>query len=250
MEGFVMPTSRPSLLRRDLDVTRIRSRLQRNGIVEVREALSNNWVAGMHRFLAREMPAGWWTVAIRAGGDPEYFSDTPANKPRIHEAYQRAQKELRNGNFSYCFRRTLGDHLPDCHCQECRFRMALEGNEMIEFFSRIGLTTAIPAEMFASRYSPGSFLSPHHDSGNGRVAFVLNLSPSWLPQWGGLLTFLNDDWRTIRRVCTPAFNSLCLFELPANRTVPHLVTQVVAGHRLAFTGWYATDEGQRCSSGG
>jgi len=245
-----MPATRPSLLRRDLDVARIRSRLQKNGIVEVREALSHGWAARMHRFLAKQMPAEGWTIAIRAGGDPEYFSDTPADQPRIREAYQRARKELRAGNFSYCFRRTLGDHLSDCHCQECRFRVALEGDEMIEFFSRIGLPAAVPAEMFASRYSPGSFLSPHHDSGNGRVAFVLNLSRSWLPQWGGLLTFLNDDWRTIRRVCTPEFNTLCLFELPAGRTVPHLVTQVVAGHRLAFTGWYATNEGQRCSSGG
>lgn len=238
-----MPTTRPSLLRRDLDVARIKSRFQRNGIVEIREALSRDWAARMHRFLAREVPAEWWTVAIRAGGDPEYFPDTPINQSQIREAYQRAHKELRTGNFSYCFRRTLGDHLPDCHCQECQFRVALEGDEMSEFFSRIGLPAAVPAEMFASRYSRGSFLSPHHDSGNGRVAFVLNLSRSWLPQWGGLLTFLNDDWRTIRRVCTPEFNTMCLFALPTNRPVPHLVTQVVADHRLAFTGWYATDEG-------
>ena len=233
-----------------MDVARIRSQLRRNGIVEVREALSPGWAARMHRFLAKEMPAQWWTVAIRAGGDPEYFCDTPANQPQICEAYQRARKELRSGNFSYCFRRTLSDHMADCHCQECRFRVALGGDEMIEFFSRIGMPATVPAEMFASRYSPGSFLSPHHDSGNGRVAFVLNLSRFWLPQWGGLLTFLNDDWQTVRRICTPAFNTLCLFELPANGTVPHLVTQVVAGHRLAFTGWYATYEGLRCGTGG
>ena len=155
-----MPTTRPSLLRRDLDVARIRSRFQQNGIVEVREALSCDWAARMHRFLAREILAGWWTVAIRAGGDPEYFSDTPANRPRIREAYQRARKELRSGNFSYCFRRTLGDHLPDCHCQECQFRVALEGDEMSRIFSRIGLPAAVPAEMFASRYSRGSFPVP------------------------------------------------------------------------------------------
>src|SRR5207244_3958354 len=113
------------------------------------------------------------------------------------------------------------------------------------FLAGIGLVVTAPGEMFASKYSPGSFLSPHHDGGNGRAAFVVNLSREWLPQWGGLLTFLNDDWRTVRRVCTPAFNPLCLFELPGDRAVPHLVTQVVAHHRLAFTGWYVAGSENR-----
>jgi Rps23 Pro-64 3,4-dihydroxylase Tpa1-like proline 4-hydroxylase len=112
---------------------------------------------------------------------------------------------------------------------------------MLDFLTRLGLGITSPGAMFASKYSPGSFLSPHHDRGNGRLAFVINLSQPWLPQWGGLLTFLNDDWRTVRRVCTPSFNTLCLFGLPSDRTVPHLVTQVVTRHRLAFTGWYTGD---------
>lgn len=233
-----MARTHQPLLRSGLEVARIRSRLQRHGVVEVPEALSPVWAARMHRFLARDMPGDLWSVAIRAGGDPEYFRDTLANRPRIHEAYQRARKQLRGGNFSYCFRRTMGDHAFACLCLECRFRKALGGDEMLDFLDRAGLGATAPAEMFASRYSPGSFLSPHHDGGNGCAAFVINLSRSWLPQWGGLLTFLNNDWRTVRRVCTPAFNTLCLFELPADRAVPHLVSQVVVGHRLAFTGWY------------
>jgi SM-20-related protein len=121
---------------------------------------------------------------------------------------------------------------------ECRFRAALADDEMLDFLGRLDLGITAPGAMFASKYSPGSFLAPHHDHGNGRIAFVINLSPSWQPQWGGLLTFLNDDWRTVRRVCTPSFNTLCLFGLPTERTVPHLVTQVVARRRLAFSGWY------------
>lgn len=233
-----MVQSGGSLLRRDLDVRAIRTRFQRRGIVEIPEILSPGWANRVHRFLAHDMPEDWWSAAILAGAEPEYFQDIPANRSRIAEAYQRARKELRNGSFSYCFRRTLADHLIDCSCVECRFREALAGDEMLGFLSRLDVGITEPGAMFASKYSPGSFLSPHHDRSNGRVAFVVNLSRSWLPQWGGLLTFLNDDWRTVRRVCTPSFNTLCLFELPADQTVPHLVTQVVACHRLAFTGWY------------
>ena len=232
---------RERLLRRDLNVGAIRTRFQRRGIVEIRAILSPGWADRMHRHLAQDMPEDWWSVAIRAGGKLEYFQDIPANKSRIEEAYRRARRELRAGNFSYSFRRTLADHPGECSCTECLFREALASDEMLEFLMRIGLGISAPGAMFASKYSPGSFLSPHHDRGNGSVAFVINLSPAWLPQWGGLLTFLNDDWRTVRRVCTPSFNTLCLFGLPADRTVPHMVTQVVARQRLAFTGWYAAE---------
>jgi SM-20-related protein len=234
---------RERLLREDLNIPRIRERLQRRGIVEVRALLSPAWANRVQHFLARDMPPDWWSAAIRADGDPEYFPDTAAYRVQINEAYGRARTELREGRFSYSFRRTFDNHLDDCGCCECHFRGALRGEQMLEFLFGLGLDVTGPGEMFASKYSPGSFLSPHHDSGNGRAAFVINLTRSWLPQWGGLLMFLNDDWRTVRRVCTPAFNTLCLFALPGDRQVPHLVTQVVAHQRLAFTGWYVATVG-------
>jgi 2OG-Fe(II) oxygenase superfamily len=236
---------RERFLRADLDVSNIRGRIERRGIVEISDVLAPAWANRIHRYLSSDMPRDSWSLAIRAGGDPEYFADTPESQDRIRDAYSRARTELREGRFGYCFRRTLDDHLADCHCCECEFRNELSGPEMLDFVAGLGLGVMGPGEMFASKYSPGSFLSPHHDEGNGRAAFVVNLSHSWLPQWGGLLTFLKDDWRTVRRVCTPAFNTLCLFRLPGDRQVPHLVTQVVAHHRLAFTGWYVAEGGDR-----
>jgi SM-20-related protein len=230
-------------LRQDLDISEIRERLRRRGIVEVRAVLSPAWADRMQRFLARDMPRDWWSAAIRAGGDPEYFPDTTARRAQIQEAYGRAHTELRAGRFSYSFRRTFDNHLDDCGCLECDFREDLRGEQMLEFLSAVGLDVTAPGEMFASKYSPGSFLAPHHDRGNGRAAFVINLTRSWLPQWGGLLMFLNNDWRTVRRVCSPAFNTLCLFALPDDQPVPHLVTPVVAHQRLAFTGWYVAEGG-------
>lgn len=226
------------LLRHDINISLLRSRFERRGIVEVHNALSVRWAAALHRFLDRDMPADWWTIAIQANREPEHYRDVRENDERIADAQRRARRELRAGQFCYYFYRTFDDHNQACECVECRFRAALAGNEMIDFFAQIGLNVQAPREMFASRYSPGCFLAPHHDRGNGRIGFVLNLSRGWRPQWGGLLIFLNDDWSSVRRVCAPEFNTLCLFALPPDRTVPHLVTQVVVGHRLAFTGWY------------
>lgn len=235
---------RQRLLRADLDVLSIRNRLARFGIIEVRNLLSTSWANQIEHYLSEDMPEDWWTRAVRAGGDPEYFPAASGNSA-YEPAYQRAMAELAEGRFSYAFDRTLDDHEPGCSCMECLFRLQLRGPEMLDFLTGIGFDITEPGEMFASRYSPGNFLSPHHDSGNGRAAFVLNLSRGWKPQWGGLLMFLNDDWRTVRRVCTPAFNCLCLFELPGDRRVPHLVTQVVAHRRLAFTGWYVAVHNNR-----
>src|SRR2546426_135717 len=91
---------RQRLLRSDLDVAGIRSRLERRGIVEVRDVLAPAWANRMHQFLARAMPKNWWSVAIRAGGDPEYFPDTPASREQIREAYSRARGQLRDGQFT------------------------------------------------------------------------------------------------------------------------------------------------------
>ena len=46
------------------------------------------------------------------------------------------------------------------------------------------------AELVAS---PGDFLTVHDDETGGRkrlVAYVLNLTPIWRPDWGGALNFL------------------------------------------------------------
>jgi hypothetical protein len=226
------------MLRANLNVEALRGRLRAGGVVEIRDFLTPDWARALHHFLDQEMSTSRWTVAVRAGGEPEYFPDVPENKGRIGEAYRRALSTLRGGEFSYCFRRTWDDHGVSCSCMECRLREGLKSAEVLQFMHDLGFSDAKPREVFASCYMPGSFLSPHHDQGNGQLGFVLNLSRGWNPQYGGLLMFLNDDWKTVRRVCSPRFNTMCLFELPNGRSVPHLVSHVVAGKRLAVTGWY------------
>ena len=80
---------------------------------------------------------------------------------------------------------------------------------MLGFLDDLGLPMTTTADVFASCYEPSHFLAPHHDTGNGQVGFTLKLTREWQPQYGGLLMFLDDDWRRVRRVCTPQFNSLC-----------------------------------------
>lgn len=101
-----------------------------------------------------------------------------------------------------------------------------------------GEPTAVYCDAMATRYRPGDFLTAHTDAAEGKhrlFAFVLNFTPFWRPDWGGLLLFPGGDGH-IDEGYVPAFNALNLFRVPA----PHTVTQVASfasEPRLSITGW-------------
>jgi SM-20-related protein len=89
-----------------------------------------------------------------------------------------------------------------------------------------------------TRYRRGHFLTTHDDGIEGKnryFAYVLNLSPVWRIDWGGLLMFHTSDGH-IAEAFTPTFGALNLLKVPA----PHSVSQVAlsAGDdRISVTGW-------------
>lgn len=101
-----------------------------------------------------------------------------------------------------------------------------------------GQTRGAWCDVTATRYKPGHFCEMHDDSaddGERLVAFVLNMTPRWRVDWGGLLLFI-DERGNVSRGLTPAFNALNLFRTPQ----PHTVTAVApfaGGNRLSITGW-------------
>ncbi len=90
----------------------------------------------------------------------------------------------------------------------------------------------------ATRYRCGDFLTRHDDDVEGKnrlFAYVLNLTPGWRADWGGLLLFIDGDGH-VAEGYTPAFNALNLFRVPQ----AHLVSEVASfspEQRLAVTGW-------------
>lgn len=112
------------------------------------------------------------------------------------------------------------------------FMRTLTGMDDIEF-----------ADAHASRYFPGHFLSAHDDrmdTMGRRAAYVLNLTPEWRPDWGGLLLF-HDDQGNIVRGFTPGFNVLNIFSVPQRHSVSW-VTPLAGQPRYAVTGWLRAGE--------
>ncbi len=114
-----------------------------------------------------------------------------------------------------------------------------------EFLGFARSITGMPAIMRvsaqATRYRAGHFLRVHNDfePSEGRLAaYVINLTPRWESDWGGLLHFLAADGG-VEESFFPHFNSISLFRVPQS----HLVSGVMPyaeEDRLAITGWFQT----------
>jgi SM-20-related protein len=87
-------------------------------------------------------------------------------------------------------------------------------------------------------YLPGHFLLNHDDSNSKRkhlAAYVLNLTPRWNAEWGGLLCFLDEEGR-VAQTYTPAWNVINVLKVPQ----PHFVSFVApyaSAARCSVTGW-------------
>lgn len=89
-----------------------------------------------------------------------------------------------------------------------------------------------------TRYRPGDYLNGHTDEAEGKnrlFAYVMNLTPGWRVDWGGLLQFIDQDGH-VAEAYTPAFNALNIFKVPRPHSVS-LVAPFAGGDRLAITGW-------------
>lgn len=90
----------------------------------------------------------------------------------------------------------------------------------------------------ATLYAPGNFLMIHDDQvtrEKRRVAYVINLSQGWRPDWGGLLHFC-DASGDVLETFAPHFNSMSLFLVPQDHFVS-FVAPFARTPRLAITGW-------------
>lgn len=94
------------------------------------------------------------------------------------------------------------------------------------------------ADLQATAFAPGDFLTAHDDDVAGKnrvVAYVLNLTPKWRVEWGGLLAFHDDSGPEVTALA-PAFNRLNLLRVPQRHSVTE-VTRAAAYRRYALTGW-------------
>lgn len=234
------------LLNPNHDIDSLREEFETNRVVVIKDFLNPNVAERLHTWFTEEMPKDWWRISSYPkidGGDG--FDLIPFNddySEDIRSMYTNAISHFKDNKFAYNFHRTINDHVDSCDCYECGFRESLVNDEILKFLNGItnqGLTDT--DEVFGAVYLPGDFLSPHQDSPNGTLGFVLQLTKDWKPQFGGNLHFMDGPDGNVERIEVPQFNTLTIFDLPKGVGKWHYVSTVSPGVeelRLTYTGWY------------
>ncbi len=116
----------------------------------------------------------------------------------------------------------------------------LNSGEFLVFARTItGIQSIRRVSAQATRYRAGHFLRLHSDLEvtEGRLAaYVINLTPRWASDWGGLLQFHNPD-DSIAQTFFPYWNSLSLFKVPQLHSVSG-VMPYAEENRMSITGWF------------
>lgn len=215
-------------------------RLAARGRVQLPDVLRAEDATAL-RLAARE--ADFQTVTLGGRGHVDLpaawlESLTPAQRADMGRAAQEAATE----RFHYLY-----DNYPLWDLNEAGLLAApwagllafLNGDDFLGMVRRV---TGEPRIAFAdaqlTRFRRGHFLTAHDDGIEGKnrfYAFVLNLSPRWRIEWGGLLMFHGDDGH-VSEALLPKFNSLSLLKVPAVHSVSQ-VSLFAGEDRLAVTGW-------------
>ena len=104
-----------------------------------------------------------------------------------------------------------------------------------------GISELYKADAGGTLFTNGNFLKIHTDEHvpeNWRVAYVINLTKDWDPDWGGYLEFYDDDFN-IEEALIPRFNYLNFFEVPKFHSVSY-IPPYCRGKRTSLTGWVRT----------
>jgi SM-20-related protein len=240
MENFL-----DTILNPNLDLKKYADDFKKNKVVVIKDIFKESEIEKLYKWFSEDMPSNWWDVSSfpsKHHDTVNFVRNEPENEMEIKENYIHALESFSEGKFAYNFFRTKDNHYEDCTCHECEFRQWLVSDENLNLLNEVtGEKYTATDEVFAACYTIGDFLSPHVDSPNGTLGFVLHMTKDWLPEYGGLLHFMDDERKTVERIEVPEFNSLTLFYLPKNKGKWHFVSPVAPGTpeiRLTFTGWF------------
>lgn len=226
-----------------LSPTLLATRFQRQGWLQIPDFIASEQADALHRCLAEDVPWGlaWFEDGaryLRAGELAELSEDERAN---LEARIQRAASH--NYQYRYGTYPILDAYLGKWHEVPLldSFLEALNTPAVLDLMRAIsGHADIIKADAQATRYGPGDFLRLHSDASPPgqvwRVAYVLNLTPRWQPDWGGYLQFF-DKSGDVTRALKPRYNVLNLLAVPQDHNVA-MVSPFADGCRYAITGWF------------
>ena len=225
-----------------LDIRALSEEFSRANRIQIRDVLTTDVAERLYRCLDEEVP---WGLAYIDGEEykvlhPDAIANlTQADWAALDERVQARAKD----KFQFLYNSYM---MISAYKEKRNPGLILHG--MVEWINSpafllllravTGVDNIMAADAQATRYMPGHFLKKHTDTVVGQyreVAYVLNLTKAWQADWGGLLTFMDEDGN-VTETYMPTFNSLTLFKVPMWHHVSY-VAPSATGARYAITGW-------------
>jgi SM-20-related protein len=226
-----------------LDRLQLAQTFLRTGRLHIPSILTDASAARLHYALERETP---WGLIFNEGNRAREFKTV---SPEEHQKMVMAAWERAPTSFQY-----IHHHYRLSERQKIYPRPDHYLRSLVAFLSAphfcafirdvTGTDVNALQSSTATLFKPLHFLTIHddHDHGNRRlVAFSLNMTPKWRPDWGGALQFF-DRSDHVEEGYLPTFNALNLFRVPKL----HSVSQVAAfgGMRYSVVGWFESGEAE------
>jgi SM-20-related protein len=231
------------LINSELDADAVRTVLDRDGIVQIKGYCVPALAEQICECLETQIR---WDLAYSRDGRGEVLKwnrlgeMTPAEiRAAVSPAFDFSRSRFQ---FAYNTFRVIDSFRAREYPAHFLYSLADEMHraEHLAFVRRLtGRANLQRMDVIAARYLPGHFLTLHDDvvAAEGReVAYVLNLTREWRPEWGGLLHIADANAHDVVRTFTPEFNSMVLFRPP----LWHFVSQVAnyaPRPRYTLTGW-------------
>jgi Rps23 Pro-64 3,4-dihydroxylase Tpa1-like proline 4-hydroxylase len=248
-----MPTSSSSpgeldpdpRLAADLDVALVATVLRRAKRVHVPGALAPDVATRLHRELVESTD---WSISTNEG-DRNFTVPVAAfgsMDPAARLGFERRVHANAARGFQYLYKNyPIHDEFVAGRLSGylARFYAFLNSPAFLDFARAVtGRAGVTRVDAQATLYEPGHFLTQHDDRDDTKrrvAAYVLNLTPRWHADWGGVLQFLDADGH-VAEGYVPRFNALNLFLVPQPHSVGCVAPFAPAG-RYAITGWIRED---------
>lgn len=221
----------------DLDGRVLAHEFRKSGRIHIPNVLTEASARRVFHALEHETP---WSVLFNEGNEHLEIARIPPGEQQklTLAAWDRARSGFQ---FLYRHHRLSDNREPYPKPGHYLGKIAefLTSRELMGFIREVtGEDAVVWASAHATLYMPLDFLTIHDDNipeNDRRVAYVLNMTPNWRPDWGGALQFF-DRPDHIEEAYLPAFNALNLFRVPKL----HSVAQVApfGGMRYAVSGWF------------
>jgi SM-20-related protein len=220
-----------------LDRAALTRRFHAEGRIHIPNVLTRASAERLYRALTQETP---WTLTLNKG---PHFLDFEKLPPEERTKLAFAAWERARSGFAYFFDNHRlsrdGEPYADQSHYLAKVVAFLNAPHVLAFMRELtGLSDIAWADAQATLYRQGDFLTVHDDKIGGHkrlAAYVLNMTPGWRADWGGVLQFIDQSGH-IAQGYAPAFNALNVFRVPAL----HSVSQVAlyGGLRYSVTGWF------------